>query len=58
MNAAVLLAAGESTRMGRPKQLLDWHGRALVVAQIETLLSAGGIFWRVMNTSSDPDNSP
>ena len=41
MNAAVLLAAGESTRMGRPKQLLDWHGRALVVAQIETLLSAG-----------------
>ena len=41
MNAAILLAAGESTRMGRPKQLLDWHGRALVVAQIETLLTAG-----------------
>ena len=41
MNAAILLAAGESTRMGRPKQLLDWHGRPLVVAQIETLLDAG-----------------
>ncbi|MDE2966340.1 MAG: nucleotidyltransferase family protein [Chloroflexota bacterium] len=41
MNAAVLLAAGESTRMGRPKQLLDWHGRPLIVAQIETLLNAG-----------------
>ncbi|MDE2745118.1 MAG: nucleotidyltransferase family protein [Chloroflexota bacterium] len=41
MIAAILLAAGESTRMGRPKQLLDWHGRPLVAAQIETLLSAG-----------------
>lgn len=41
MYAAILLAAGESTRMGRPKQLLDWHGRPLVVAQIETLLTAG-----------------
>lgn len=26
----ILLAAGQSTRMGRPKQLLDWHGRPLV----------------------------
>ena len=41
MIAAILLAAGESTRMGRPKQLLDWHGRPLVAAQIDTLLSAG-----------------
>jgi len=41
MIAAILLAAGESTRMGRPKQLLDWHGRPLVAAQIEALLSAG-----------------
>jgi len=41
MIAAILLAAGESARMGRPKQLLDWHGRTLVVAQIETLLAAG-----------------
>lgn len=41
MIAAVLLAAGESSRMGQPKQLLDWRGRPLVVAQIETLLAAG-----------------
>ena len=41
MIAAILLAAGESTRMGRPKQLLDWHGRPLIVAQIEALLNAG-----------------
>ena len=41
MIAAILLAAGESTRMGQPKQLLDWHGRPLVAAQIEALLTAG-----------------
>lgn len=27
--------------MGEPKQLLDWHGRPLIAAQIETLLAAG-----------------
>ena len=41
MIAAVLLAAGESSRMGEPKQLLDWGGRPLVRAQVETLLNAG-----------------
>ncbi|MCY3734494.1 MAG: nucleotidyltransferase family protein [Chloroflexi bacterium] len=40
MPAAILLAAGESTRMGEPKQLLDWQGQTLVAAQIETLLEA------------------
>lgn len=28
--AGLLLAAGQSTRMGQPKQLLDWKGRPLV----------------------------
>ncbi len=41
MNAAILLAAGASTRMGRPKQLLDWGGQPLVAAQAEALLEAG-----------------
>lgn len=41
MIAAILLAAGESSRMGEPKQLLDWHGRPLIAAQIDTLLEAG-----------------
>lgn len=41
MIAAILLAAGESTRMGRPKQLLDWQGQPLVAAQTATLLAAG-----------------
>jgi molybdenum cofactor cytidylyltransferase len=30
MIAGVLLAAGLSRRMGRPKQLLDWHGLPLI----------------------------
>jgi len=28
--AAIILAAGGSTRMGQPKLLLDWHGQPLV----------------------------
>ncbi len=39
--AAVLLAAGESTRMGRPKPLLAWEGTTLVQYQVTSLLSGG-----------------
>jgi molybdenum cofactor cytidylyltransferase len=28
--AGVILAAGKSIRFGRPKQLLDWHGKPLI----------------------------
>ncbi|MFP5503565.1 MAG: NTP transferase domain-containing protein [Candidatus Sericytochromatia bacterium] len=35
--AAVVTAAGLSTRMGRPKALLDWHGRPLVAHQVAAL---------------------
>jgi molybdenum cofactor cytidylyltransferase len=38
--AALILAAGASARMGRPKQLLDWEGRPLVRAAAETALAA------------------
>ena len=41
MIAAILLAAGESTRMGEPKQLLDWRGQPLAAAQADALLTAG-----------------
>ncbi len=41
MIAAILLAAGESTRMEEPKQLLDWRGQPLVAAQVSALLEAG-----------------
>ena len=39
--AAIILAAGESTRMGRPKALLDWGGRTLLQHQIDTLSEVG-----------------
>jgi len=38
--AALVLAAGASSRMGRPKQLLDWGGRPLVRAAAEVALAA------------------
>ena len=38
---ALLLAAGASTRMGRPKALLPWGGRTLVEFQVEQLVEGG-----------------
>jgi len=37
---AVLLAAGESTRMGQLKALLPWHGKTLLRYQVDALLAA------------------
>jgi molybdenum cofactor cytidylyltransferase len=39
--AGVLLAAGESTRMGEPKPLLSWAGTTLVAWQCRQLSEAG-----------------
>ena len=39
--SAVLTAAGESTRMGRPKPLLPWRGTTLIEYQVDSLLQAG-----------------
>ncbi len=41
MISSILLAAGLSSRMGRPKALLDWGGTPLVRYQIEQLKGAG-----------------
>ena len=38
--AAIILAAGSASRMGRPKQLLDWGGRPLVRVVAEHALAA------------------
>lgn len=38
---AVLLAAGGSTRFGRPKQLLEWQGRPLVAHVADIIWMAG-----------------
>ncbi|MDP3064849.1 MAG: nucleotidyltransferase family protein, partial [Chloroflexota bacterium] len=39
--AAVLLAAGQSTRMGQLKALLPWRGQTLLERQVASLLEAG-----------------
>jgi CTP:molybdopterin cytidylyltransferase MocA len=39
--AGLLLAAGESTRMGRPKPLLEWNGTTLIEYQISQLRAGG-----------------
>ncbi len=37
----ILLAAGESTRMGKPKALLPWRGTTLLEYQMNSLLQGG-----------------
>ena len=37
----MLLAAGESRRMGRPKALLPWRGTTLLAHQLDALLAGG-----------------
>jgi molybdenum cofactor cytidylyltransferase len=39
--AAILLAAGESARLGRPKQLLPFRGRTLLRHAAETAVASG-----------------
>jgi len=39
--AAIILAAGSSSRMGRSKQMLDIHGERLLIKTIQAVLDAG-----------------
>ena len=39
--AAIILAAGESTRMGQPKPLLPWGGTTLLAWQVAQMRAAG-----------------
>ena len=41
MIAAVVLAAGESSRLGRPKQLVAYRGRSLIRGAVEAALGGG-----------------
>lgn len=38
--AAIVLAAGEAKRMGRPKQLIEWNGRPLVAHVVQQAIEA------------------
>lgn len=44
--AGIVLAAGGSTRLGQPKQLLDWRGEPFIRAVARTALQAG--LWPVV----------
>ena len=39
--SAIVLAAGESTRMGRLKALIPWQGKTLIEYQVESLYTSG-----------------
>lgn len=40
--AGIVLAGGRSTRMGRPKATLDWHGRTLLAHVVDIVGRAAG----------------
>jgi molybdenum cofactor cytidylyltransferase len=40
MISAIVLAAGESRRMGRPKQMLAWQGKTLLRHVLESLINS------------------
>ncbi len=49
----ILLAAGGSTRMGRPKQLLPWGNQTLIEHQIEKLRKTGNPVNIVLGANSN-----
>jgi len=49
----LLLAAGGSSRMGQPKQLLPWGDQTLIEHQIQILLKTGQPVFVVLGASAD-----
>ncbi len=49
----ILLAAGASSRMGQPKQLLPWGNQTLIENQIHTLLKTGHPVHVVLGSNSN-----
>ncbi len=56
--AAILLAAGESSRMGRPKPTLPWEGTTLVEYQVNSLIAGGADEVFVVTGKSDSEVAP
>lgn len=53
--AVILLAAGESSRMAGPKQLLPWHGLPLIRYQMDQALAVPGVGEVVVVLGHDAD---
>jgi molybdenum cofactor cytidylyltransferase len=53
--SAIVLAAGESTRMGRQKALVEWHGVPLIEYQLRQLDSIDAIREIVVVTGHQPE---
>ncbi len=49
----LLLAAGGSERLGRPKQLLQWGDRTLIEFQVQKLLKTGSPVMVVLGAYSE-----
>ncbi|MEZ4647507.1 MAG: nucleotidyltransferase family protein [Candidatus Eisenbacteria bacterium] len=56
--AAIVLAAGSSTRMGRPKTRLEWKGSELLTYQATSLRAAGATQVIVVVSVPDPPYVP
>lgn len=56
--AAILLAAGESSRMKRPKPTLPWQGETLVEYQVNSLVAGGADEVFVVTGRSDDEVAP
>ena len=54
----VVLAGGRSSRMGRDKALLQWHGKSLLQHQLDTLRDAGVDATRVSGLRPQHDGIP
>jgi nicotine blue oxidoreductase len=55
--AAIILAAGGSTRMGEPKALLDLHGRSLIEAHVAALSTCCSPVIVVLGAAGDEINA-
>lgn len=49
----ILLAAGGSSRMGQPKQLIPWGEKTLIEHQVETLINIGNPVIVVLGNASE-----
>ena len=52
----LLLAAGQSSRMGLPKALIDWKGKPLFIRHLESFAAFGGAFAVIVASKENKKN--